>query len=335
MPYPRIFVIYACIGDERGTEIGKQIVREIRAKNIEAVTDHETMPDEQYMKFLNRELPQCGCLIFVQTPVALQSLRVQTAVNMALTLVAQRRMRNVLRVIAETSQNENAGNQPPLANLRTFDASMDYPRARDKLFIELGIISLDPNDSIAVPRHILASSPSGPMGNMQPPQPSGPMSGPIGGNRPLQPSGPVGNMRPPQPSGPMFRPPAQKPTLTAGKGWFKVPAWLMRPWKTSQTSIGAQPGKPSIAELQTLLEDRPQALTTPRQTIIRWLAIIGLILVLALGIILAVVLVRSHTSTQKPSDHRLTSYAISISLVYDAPSTFHSRTVLSSDEVAR
>lgn len=340
MPYSRVFVSYACVGDERGAEIAKQLVREIRAQQREAVTDHETISDEEYIKFINRELPQCGYLVFVQTPVSLQSPRVQAAVNMALALVASRRMQSVLRVIAAPSYG--AGDQPPLVTLRTFDASMDYQRARDKLFIELGLISLDPSDSLAIPPHLLASiprapagnnrppQPSGSIGNARPPQPSGPMSGPISNNQPFQPagpiSGPIGHNQPFQPAGPMSRPPVpagfpagstpqgySQPASTFGKVWHRVSTLAGQPWNASQTRVAAQPDKPSLAETPTLLEDRPLPLHTTRQSIIRWAVIIGIAMVLALGIILTIALVKNHASPQKPQPpiHRLKSNAIS------------------------
>ncbi len=223
MSSSRIFVSYACMGDEAGARIAKQLVNDIRATQTEAITDHETIPNERFIEFLNRELPQCGYLIVIQTPVALQSLRVQTTVNMALTLVTQQRIRGVLRLIAFPSQNTN--NQSLWDTLYTFDASLDYPRARDKVFIELGLIHLDANDSFFMP--FPTPAPSGPMsrpvGSNWPPQPSGPMSRPVGSNWPPQPSGPmsrpVGSNWPPQPSGPMSRP--------VGSNWPPQPSGPM------------------------------------------------------------------------------------------------------------
>jgi hypothetical protein len=278
--------------------VGKQLVSDIRATRTEAVTDHETISNERFMEFLNRELPQCGYLIVIQTPAALQSLRVQATVNMALTLIVQQRIRRVLRVIAVPSQNTK--NQSLWDTLYTFDASMDYPRARDKIFIELGLISLDADDSFFLPLPDLA-----PTGVNLLPQPfsPGPMPRAVGSNWPPQPSGPT--PRPTAPAGFSGTPALQGnnrlvPALK--RVWHNLLALFARPWKTSQTSIAAQ----LPDELLTLREDRPLPLNTLRRTIIGWAIAIGIVLILVLASILTIALVKNHADAQKlPLPHAL------------------------------
>lgn len=236
MPASRIFVSYAHTGDARGAEVARQLINDLRTSNAEVVADSENISDEQFMTFLSRELPKCHYLIFIQTQVSLKSLRVQTAVNMALTMVTQHRMQGVLRLLASP---EGIDEQPLWIAPRTFDASSDYARARDKLFLELELIRLDANDSLLMrfPAGTsqmptsgsgnLAAQPMAPPGsNAGPPslysgplpatrpagppnygaapfQASGPMpaasfAGPSGGSgsRPLQPSGKIASPGP-------------------------------------------------------------------------------------------------------------------------------------------
>lgn len=206
MPSSRVFVSYVCIGDEQGARIGKQLVSDIRATNTEAVADHETISDERFMPFLSQELPQCGYLLVVQTPLAVQSWRVQKTLTLARTLAAQQRMRAIVCVIAAAAPH--AYNQPLWEKLLTVDASMDYPRAREKVFLALNLVHVDTDDSFIVQRPLVPPGSSVFNGVSLPPQPSGPVSRPGGSN--WQPSGPIsrpaGSEWLPQPSGPMSRP---------------------------------------------------------------------------------------------------------------------------------
>ncbi len=344
MPSSRIFVSYACVGDERGSTIGRQLVRDIRATGTEAVADHETISDEQFMPFIHKELPQCGYLIFIQTPAALRSLRVQSTVTLALTLVEQKRMRAVIRVIAAPTAGMEG--QPLLTALRTFDASVDYPRARDQLLLNLGLITLNGDDSFAISSPLPPSKAPQPTRNPAPPITSGPIpSGPItapprsgpvsipGNSGPfIAPSGPIpGGSLPPAPPGPAFPPaplnaqqvssgilpnyappavPARgsqfsAPAPVPGKGRSKLQALFARPLKTMQTSVK------SVDAAQTLLVDRPLPIKTTRRTIIRVVGTIGLLVLLALVVFLVIFLIHQHGASfsphrPTPTPHRVT-----------------------------
>lgn len=263
MSNPRIFVSYACTGDEPGARIGKQLVNDIRANQTEAVSDHETISDERFMEFLNRELPQCGYLIVIHTPVTWQSLRVQTTVNMAHNLVTQQRMRGILRVLATPLQS--TASQSLWDTLNTFDASKDYARARDKVFIELGLISLDADDSFYISRPYALSQPLPPTGNMPPQQISGPMPKPAT-IWPSQHSGPAAapgpaaaTNWPPQHSGPVAAPgpaaatnwpsqhsgPVAAPGPAAATNWPPQPSGpVATPGTAATTNWPPQPAAP-------------------------------------------------------------------------------------------
>jgi hypothetical protein len=253
MPSSRIFVSYVCLGDEPGAKIGKQLLSDIRATNTEAVADHETISDERFMPFLMRELPQCGCLIVVQTPAALQSWRVQSALAMASSLAAQQQMK-VMRVIAVPSPD--ADEQPLWSSLSTFDASIDYPRTREKIFLALGLTRLDEEDSFILEHHIAlprAGLPESANGHL-PSQPSGSAFGTGGNIRPMQPPVPVSGparsdwsvpspARTPQPVGTNW--PAQPPAPMAASGgtnWPPQPSMPMAaPGRTNWPAPAASP----------------------------------------------------------------------------------------------
>ena len=72
-----------------------------------------------------------------------QSLRVQMSVSTALNLVAQKKMRDVIVVTA--LQPDPSEIPQTWANLKGFDASIDYPRAIARVRLELGLDELDNN----------------------------------------------------------------------------------------------------------------------------------------------------------------------------------------------
>ncbi|HEY1348509.1 MAG TPA: hypothetical protein VGF67_02645 [Ktedonobacteraceae bacterium] len=330
MPSSRIFVSYVCLGDEPGTRIGKQLLSDIRATNTEAVSDHETISDEHFMPFLMRELPQCGCLIVVQTPVALQSWRVQNAVAMANVLTTQQQMQ-MIRVIALPSPSANE--QPLWAALPAFDASVDYPRVREKILLALHLTRFDAGDSSII-EYPLAPGPDlpEPARRYLSPQPSGSMFGAGGSDwsappfarpsqlagtpRPVQQPGSAasgGTNWPQQPSSPMATPggtsrfaaqgsprtpidPSGSPVLPRQHSSGSV---LSRIWsmisRLSRTGMAALPLR-GTHETITLRSDHPRPLDSARQSVIRWTVVIGIFLILILAAVLIVVLAHNHVS---------------------------------------
>jgi hypothetical protein len=141
MPATRIFVCYTPSGDERGAAVAQQLIDDLQANGANVVTGDEHITEENFVQYLNQELPRCQYVILVQTPQALKSLRVQTAISMALNLVTQQRMKGVLRLLAAPVDSEDE--EPLWVTPRSFDASQDYPRARDKVLLELGLLSID------------------------------------------------------------------------------------------------------------------------------------------------------------------------------------------------
>jgi TIR domain-containing protein len=141
MSFPRIFVSYPLAGDEQGMECARRFMADLKANGAEVVTDDEHISDEHVVGYLNGELASCDYLVLIQTPHSLHSLRVQSAVNLAVLMATQQSMKGVLRLVA-VSYDDN--DEQPLWNIpHVFDARKDYPRARDKALLELGLLSLD------------------------------------------------------------------------------------------------------------------------------------------------------------------------------------------------
>ena len=249
MSSARVFVSYMCLGDEAGARVGKQLLNDIRATGTEAVADHETITDERFMPFILRELPQCGRLIVVQTPQALQSWRVQSTLSLASTLMSRQQLQ-AIRVIATPSADIA---EPPLwTALASFDADVDYLRMREKIFLVLGLTQLDASDSFVVPLSFLSPplTPSVATNRRPSPQVSGARPGAGGNVLPkVQPSLPV-----PMPVTPAPVPPAQtayRPQQTV------MPAPLPQPGRINWPYPSPEP-QPGLVTAQALARTTQQ-----------------------------------------------------------------------------
>lgn len=169
MPAARAFVIYATPGDKRGAAVARQLIHDLRSHGASVVTADETLTDESLVVYLTQNLPRCQYLILVQTPLASKSSRVLTTVSMALKLAARQRMRGVLRFIAAPGDEQSLWE-----TLHFFDATWDYPRARTRILLELGLLTLD--DEVPTFRDRLTpASPFSVAGSLAPDPPSTPM----------------------------------------------------------------------------------------------------------------------------------------------------------------
>jgi hypothetical protein len=128
-------------------EIREKLVKDLRAAGsevIEVTLDGQDISDQHFLEFLKRELIHCHWLILLDTPEALHSLRVQTAVSTALNVVGQTRMKGVLRILTAPETSLDKQEVPVPWNIkRTFDASQDYERALKGLLLELDLIPLE------------------------------------------------------------------------------------------------------------------------------------------------------------------------------------------------
>ena len=145
MSSARIFVSYPLVGDEQSAAYARRFIADLKASGAEVITDNEHVSDKRLVSYLYREFRCCEYFILIQTPQSLHSLRVQNAMNLALQVAARQRMKGVLRLIATPTEAEEE--QLSQVMPRAFDASKDYPRARDRILLELGLLSLDAEEA--------------------------------------------------------------------------------------------------------------------------------------------------------------------------------------------
>ena len=137
MTGPRIFV---CYRDEvqRDRLFAQQLIDDLRnAGNEIAVLEsiEQGTNDEQFTDALHQTLATCDWVILVLTPEVLQSPKIAMVVNVALTLVMQKKLRDLFAMLAALVEPQDM--PPTWTTIRKFDATQDYPRALARLLLAL------------------------------------------------------------------------------------------------------------------------------------------------------------------------------------------------------
>src|SRR6266699_4082716 len=141
MGNPRIFISYAFVSKKHPDYLfAQRLAEDLRQTGAEVILDDAYIGDQAFVQQLNKVLPSCQWLNMVQTPDALQSLRVQMSVSTALNLVAQKKMRDV--TVVSAIHPDSSEIPQTWANLKIFDASTDYQRAVARIKLELGLDDL-------------------------------------------------------------------------------------------------------------------------------------------------------------------------------------------------
>jgi hypothetical protein len=144
MVLPRIWV--GCAAGEnaqQGIAITQGLISDLRKAGADVVSESFALPDEQFLPFLQQELMGCQWFVLVQTPQGMGSRRVQLAIQEALS-----RLRGGLLCGAcLVSISEEGWDEPaPWLELRSYARSYayngDYPRLRDKLLLDLGLLQI-------------------------------------------------------------------------------------------------------------------------------------------------------------------------------------------------
>lgn len=136
MAHPRVFISYAFDNEQHPDYLfAQRLAEDLRRAGAEVILDEANSGEQVYVQQLNRILPSCQWLIAVQTPEALQSLRLQMSVSSALNLLSEKKMRDIFVLAALPTDPSEV--PPTWANLKLIDASEDYPRALARVLLEL------------------------------------------------------------------------------------------------------------------------------------------------------------------------------------------------------
>lgn len=117
--------------------------------DIVAYPDHPG--SEDFLDFVQQQLPTCQWFLVLQTPGLAVLPQVQRAIDMALDRLDQRQLRSVLRVVCMPDADQEAPAE--WATLPTFDATYDPLRAVEKLLLSLSTtrrLSLAPPPAVAL-----------------------------------------------------------------------------------------------------------------------------------------------------------------------------------------
>ena len=148
---PRIFVGFA---EEvpRDRLFAQQLVDDLygAGNDVALLTSNEkALADDAFVQMLNQQLAACEYVLFVLTPEALHSTKVQMIVNTALNLVVRQRIRNIFALLAAPI---DAQDMPPTwTTIRVFDATQDYPRALAR--VQLALTPITAATTVPTPFH--------------------------------------------------------------------------------------------------------------------------------------------------------------------------------------
>jgi hypothetical protein len=140
MVSPRIWV--SCAAGEnaqQGMSLAQRLISDLRDAGAEVVSESATLPDEQFLSFLQQELERCQWFILVQTPQGMGSRRTQLAIQEALSRFSGGSLRGVCLVnVSPDGWDEPA----PWPEMRSYTYNGDYPRLRDKLLLDLDLLQI-------------------------------------------------------------------------------------------------------------------------------------------------------------------------------------------------
>ncbi len=135
MSASRVFVSYTSQADKQYEQFVSRLMSDLRGAGADVITDGGSVSDAAFVQTLNQELPTCQWFLLIESPDAVQSPRIQMAVNTAINLLSQRQLQGAFRVVAEQTQVHDV---PPLwTKLRTFDATNNYTTAFTQLVTAL------------------------------------------------------------------------------------------------------------------------------------------------------------------------------------------------------
>ncbi len=170
MSVSRVFVSYTTSrASNRYEQFSVRLINDLRVAGAEVATDGGSISDTTFVQTINQELPTCQWFIFIESPEALQSPRIQMTVNTAINLVAQRRLQGAFRVIVEQTQPQEV--PPAWAKLQAFDASRQYTAVLTQLVTALHLKTrTTPSFAPPVPSHSPSQSTyDRPTGSPRPP----------------------------------------------------------------------------------------------------------------------------------------------------------------------
>jgi hypothetical protein len=138
---PRIWI--GCAVGENAQQgvvaLAQQLTNDLRQAGAEVISESFALPDEQFLPVLQQELASCQWFVLVQTPQGMGSGRTQLALQEAISRFKGGLLRGVCLVNA--SSNEWDG-PPTWSEMKSYVYNGDYPRLRDKLLLDLGLLQI-------------------------------------------------------------------------------------------------------------------------------------------------------------------------------------------------
>ena|SRR5579883_2179801 len=133
----RVYICSAPGEKQRGAEVARQLIRDLRTVGIEVVGGERLLSQDYAISCIRQELARCRYVLLIQTPLALACTYVQTTVGLALQMCARHELQGIWSLLAEPSAG--AMEQPSWSPVRFIDASQNYGQARARLLRGMGL----------------------------------------------------------------------------------------------------------------------------------------------------------------------------------------------------
>jgi formylglycine-generating enzyme required for sulfatase activity len=154
MSAPRVFVSHS----HKDDTFTQRLVQDLGAAGADVWVDVAGVGADDFQKRINQALQSCEWFVLVLTPAAIASPWVELEVHAAFRLKVQGRIRGIIQVLAApVSQAEIP---PTWGAFAHFDATSDYPAARNRVLRELGL-AIPPQSTVPAQSRAPLSPPPG------------------------------------------------------------------------------------------------------------------------------------------------------------------------------
>lgn len=136
MAAPRVFVSHSHQDDA----FTQRLVVDLKAAGADVWVDVAGVGADDFQERINRALASCDWFLLVLTPQAIASPWVRMEVHAGIRLKVQERMQAIIQVLAEPVDQVNI--PPTWGTFNHFDATLDYPTARNRVLGVLGLAAL-------------------------------------------------------------------------------------------------------------------------------------------------------------------------------------------------
>jgi hypothetical protein len=119
--------------------LAQRLIGDLQKAGADVVTEDATIPEAQFLSFLQQELPRCQWFILVQTPQTMDSGRAQMAVQEALQQIKSGSLRGA---VITWSSSDGWDMPTSWSEMGSYAYNGDYPRLHYRLLLDLNLLQI-------------------------------------------------------------------------------------------------------------------------------------------------------------------------------------------------